>query len=846
MSGGQNPTVPASKDDVIKFMKEAIAKHIYDYIKKEIDSKISNEKTRVLIFDVKRYEKVKKELLEANEKEKLSYKKQLTTEQVQSSLSAKQREELREIDTSLEQYPKDKAEQSRISQEKIKKLKEQQKKILDQARIRLVNDEYKPKEKEIEERLDALKKELLTSAAAKFASNLEELCKDKKLSANMNNVINLFITYALRRISTINVDSKQEQFQVAILDKAKTSFRSMRKMFHTLNKIEVGFLGGTPILNNEDVTELFNKIKKDLFENFKQYQDILSGVDDSIIDSSRVDVDFMLMMDVEGLINSGRREEGQGTILTARSSPREPHPSSTRSDPETKKTFKQPKLPANHLEIAIKRERISGQFNALKTKLSQLSEIHGSGSASSTKEKKTNADSFFGIISDFSDNVEAIFINFQDNQDLDIVDLDHIANSLELAVNIFPDDLDELPAEFIGNIIDILDRLARDVDQLPAIEMGSDIDEQNSAIAFTDALSVDQSSYDLFELLREIVEKQILNNMPNEPQQFIEQQINRLKDEHFIILQNEFQKRFANNDLNGLAEFSHGLVDKLSFFTYLGRTNFSLSDEIQSIFAPLLSIKEGRAGIAMLPNANREFSPRDVMKIVLDDITNFFDKLDKSGKLDFSAQNPYKKFSELMTNLKKLTNNLNSLQKVDINLLINNISEHLDTLNKFIKPNVNLDVAQALSILKSLATDDISGVEKLVSLLSESQYKRMMEQFVIKDLYKKNSITTEMPSLLLKYATPMLDEFKHQAIKEQHDSSDDLKKQSLQLLIWHIDDAIIARQQISVLVESVSEIINDSNELALHATTETNLDNVSKILIQLSNDIPHKLQRFLL
>lgn len=118
-----------------------------------------------------------------------------------------------------------------------------------------------------------------------------------------------------------------------------------------------------------------------------------------------------------------------------------------------------------------------------------------------------------------------------------------------------------------------------------------------------------------------------------------------------------------------------------------------------------------------------------------------------------------------------------------------------------------------------------------------------MAQFVIKELYKKNSIATEMPSLLLNYAIPMLDEFKRQAIREQNDSLDELKKQALQLLIGHIDDAIVARQQISVLVENISEIVNHSNELALHATTETNLDNISKILVQLSNDIPHKLQQ---
>jgi hypothetical protein len=561
-----------------------------------------------------------------------------------------------------------------------------------------------------------------------------------------------------------------------------------------------------------------------------------------------VDVDFMLMMDVEGLVNSGRRAEREGTIPTARSTPREPYPSARRSEPKSEKTSKHTKLPANHLEIASKREQIADQFNTLKTKLSQLSEIHGSRSVSHSKKIEPNTDSVFVSISDLVDNVEAIFINFQDNQDLDIVNLDHIASSLEAAVDILPDDLslDELPAEFIGNIRNILDNLARDIDQLQAVEMDSDIDEPSPAMASTDVLSIDQSSYDLFELLREIVEKQIVDNMPKEAEQFIEQQINRLRDKHFIILQNEFQKRFADNDLKGLAELAHGLVDKLSFFTYLGRPNFTLGDELQSIFSPLLSIKEGRAGIAMLPNATRGFSPRDVMKIVLDDIINFFEKLDKSGKLDFSAENTHKAFSNSMESLIKFRNNLNSLQKVDINLLINNISANLNILNKFIKPNVNLDVAQALSILKLLATDDISGIEKLVSLLSESEYKRIMAQFVIKELYKKNSIATKMPSLLLSYAMPMLDEFKRQAIREQNDSADDLKKQALQLLIGHIDDAIIARQQIHVLVENVSEIVNHSNELALHATTETNLDNISKILIQLSNDIPHKLQQFLL
>lgn len=854
MSGGQNPIVPASKDDVIKFMKKVIAKHIYDYIKKEIDSKISNEKTRVLIFDVKKYEQEKQKLLNANEKEKLAYTKQLTEEQVNKSLSVEQEEQLRKIDTLLEQYPKRKAEQSRHSQEKIKQLTNQKEAILKQARKQLLDDEFKQKEKAIEETLAASKKELLASATQEFASNLEKLCTTKELTTNMNKVINLFITYALRRISTIDVDGKKEQVQVQakILDEAKISFRHMRKMFHKLTEPKVGCLGGTPILNNEDVTELFNKIKDDLFENFKQYQDILSSVDESIIGSSPVNVDFMMMMDVEGLVNSDR-EEGEITTPTARSSTRALHQSATMSEPKTKKGSNQPKLPANHGKgIKTKKQEIAGKFKTLETKLSQLSEIHVSKSASSTKKIKTNTDdvSGVGIVPSLCGYAEALFIRFQDNQDLlDPVNLDHIADALEAAVSILPDDLnlDELPAEFIGNIKDILDEIARDIDKLPAVEMGySDIDESNSVMISTDVSSTDQSSYDLFELLREIVEQKIIDNISKEAQQFIEQQINRLRDEHFIILQNEFQKRFANNDLNGLAELARGLVNKLSFSTYLGKPNFGLGDELQSIFATLLSSKGSRASIPMLTNATSGLSSRDVIKIVLDDIINFFKRLDDSGKLDFSAENTYKAFLKLITDLNTSRDNLNGFQKVDINLLIKNTSENLNILNRFIKSKVNLDIAQALSILKLLSTDDISGIEKLVSLLSESEYKRIMAQFVIKDLYKKNSVAIEMPALLLNYAIPMLDEFNRQAIREQNDSTDELKKQALQLLIRYIDDAIIARQQISVLVENISEIVNHSNELALHATTETNLDNISKILIQLSNDIPHKLQQFLL
>ena len=864
MSGSQHSTVPASKDDVIKFMKEAISKHIYDYIKKEIKSKISNKKTRVLIFDIKRYEKVKQELLSAHVKEKLAYKKQLTTEQVSNSLSVEQQEKLEEINQSLKKYRKAAAERTSQQNDEVKKLITSKKVILKQATDKLVDDEYESKRQAIKETSDALKKELLTSATEKFKFNLEELCKNKKLSENMNTVINLFITYALRKIATTDIDGKKEKSIVEILRNAEKSFRDMRKMFHTLNKAEVGFLGGTPILNNEDVTELFNKIKDDLFENFKKYQDILSSVDDSTIDASRVDIDFMMMMDVEGLVNSDHGEEGERTISspgssarstprssaissarsTPRSSTRELHQSATKSDPKIKKGSKQPKLPVNHVEIESKRQEIASQFDTLKTKLSQLSDIHVSRSASSTKKIQPNIDDVSGIVSDLYDDVEAIFINFQDNQDLlDPVNLDHIADALEVAVSILPDDLnlDELPAEFIGNIKDILDEIASEIDDLQAVEMGSDIDESNSVMAPTDVLSTEQSSYDLFELLREIVEQKIIDDIPKEAEQFIERQIDRLRDEHFIILQNEFQKRFANNDLNGLAELAQGLVNKLSFSTYLGIPNFGLGDELQSIFAPLLYIKEGRAGIAMLTNVTRGSSPRDVMKIVLDDIINFFQKLDESQKLDFNAENTYKAFLALITDLKKSRDNLNGLQKVDINLLINNTSANLDILNKFVKSNVN--IAQALSILKLLATDDISGIEKLVSLLSESEYKRIMSQFVIKELYKKNSIATEMPSLLLNYAIPMLDEFKRQAIREQNDSLDELKKQALQLLIGHIDDAIVARQQISVLVENISEIVNHSNELALHATTETNLDNISKILVQLSNDIPHKLQQ---